>query len=161
MIRAIVNGAPWNPDAVAVAIMNSDGDNGPHQILHLGSSVASMARSWDNVEPCAEVQPTLMLQDAEARALLDALTRHYHGAEDTRALRRDYDAERKRVDDLTGHLAVIARALSTPSPSAAPPEAITVNVAGGTDGVAQQVAAEVQRHLRTGRQHGALACHET
>jgi hypothetical protein len=30
--------------------------------------------------------------------VLDALVRYYQGAEDTRTLRQDYDAERARVD---------------------------------------------------------------
>ena len=40
----------------------------------------------------------LSLRDDLARSLLDALTRYYHGAEDTRALRKDYDHEKQRVD---------------------------------------------------------------
>jgi len=56
-------------------------------------------------------KPTLTLTDDMARALMEELTRHYHGADDSRALRRDYDAERKRVDDLTGHLAFALGAL--------------------------------------------------
>lgn len=46
----------------------------------------------------------LRLTEDLARALLDGLTRWYHGAEDTRALRKDYDAERARVDRLLDKL---------------------------------------------------------
>ena len=46
----------------------------------------------------ADPGPTFHLRDEEARALLEALIRHYQGAEDTRSLRKDYDAERARVD---------------------------------------------------------------
>jgi len=69
--------------------------------------------SWDEMPADgALTEPTLTLDDDSAHALLDALTRHYQGAEDTRALRRDYDAERKRVDLLIGHLASVTGALA-------------------------------------------------
>lgn len=54
--------------------------------------------------------------DGEARALLEALTRHYSGTEDTRALRKDYDDERKRVDKLAETLSVIAKQATAPQP---------------------------------------------
>lgn len=50
-----------------------------------------------DVEPCR-------MTDEEGRALLTALNRYYEGGEDTRSLRRDYDAERKRVDTFIAHL---------------------------------------------------------
>lgn len=53
--------------------------------------------------------PTFRLCDDMARALLEELTRHYHGADDSRALRRDYDAERGRVDKLTDALIGVAQ----------------------------------------------------
>jgi hypothetical protein len=46
--------------------------------------------------------PSLRLPEYVGRPLLDALIRHYDGAEDTHNLRRDYDAERARVDRLIG-----------------------------------------------------------
>lgn len=49
-------------------------------------------------------EPTLRIPDALGRSLLDALTTHYGGATDLRSLRKDYDAERARVDRLIGHL---------------------------------------------------------
>jgi hypothetical protein len=55
----------------------------------------------DNVE--IDIDP-LVLTDDMARALLTALIRHYDGGEDARSLRRDYDAERKRVDVFIAHL---------------------------------------------------------
>ena len=57
-------------------------------------------------------EPSIMLGGEEARAFLDALTRYYHGAEDTRALRRDYDAERARVDSQSHLIADILRQLA-------------------------------------------------
>lgn len=47
----------------------------------------------------------LALDDEVARALHEALADYYGGTgHDTRALRADYDAERKRVDKLIEHL---------------------------------------------------------
>jgi uncharacterized small protein (DUF1192 family) len=40
----------------------------------------------------------------------------YQGAEDTRALRRDYDNERKRVDELTQVIADVTRTLAHGGP---------------------------------------------
>lgn len=56
--------------------------------------------------PATALEPVepLHLSDDDARALLAALIRHYDGGEDTRSLRRDYDAERKRVDLLISAL---------------------------------------------------------
>lgn len=58
-----------------------------------------------NPAPDAElkIEPLVLTHDA-ARALLTSLLRHYDGGEDTRSLRRDYDAERKRVDQFIAHL---------------------------------------------------------
>jgi hypothetical protein len=82
------------------------------RILRLGGS-DSFTASWDEIPADGEIiSPTLRLDDDTARALLDALARHYEGAEDTRALRRDYDGERKRVDGLIGHLAAVTRSLA-------------------------------------------------
>lgn len=70
---------------------------------------------WEEIPPGRMIEePTLRLGGEEARALLDALTVHFHGADDARALRRDYDHERQRVDTLIGHLGAISRALTAP-----------------------------------------------
>jgi hypothetical protein len=47
-----------------------------------------------------QLEPTLSLREESARALLQALLRYYQGGDDLRALRKDYDAERARVDKL-------------------------------------------------------------
>lgn len=87
---------------------------------------------WEEIPPTGVVdEPTLRLGTDEARALLDALTNHFHGAEDTRALRRDYDHERERVDTLIGHLAAIGRQLTAPDPP--PPPARLEPVRGGRE----------------------------
>ena len=46
----------------------------------------------------------LSVREDHARALLQALVEHFQGAEDTRALRRDYDHEKQRVDRLVDAL---------------------------------------------------------
>jgi hypothetical protein len=50
----------------------------------------------------------LVLTEDRARALLTALIRYYDGGEDTRSLRKDYDAERIRVDRLLNVVSDIA-----------------------------------------------------
>jgi hypothetical protein len=59
--------------------------------------------SWEPVDTTsgAIVAPSFQVPTEAARALMDALVHHYHGADDSRALRKDYDAERARVDMLT------------------------------------------------------------
>lgn len=59
-----------------------------------------------------DITPAVTLPYDSGRALLQALVEHYQGAEDTRALRRDYDAERKRVDHHVEVIADIARSLA-------------------------------------------------
>lgn len=43
---------------------------------------------------------SLTLPEDMARELLDALLRHFGGSAETQTLRKDYDAERRRVDKL-------------------------------------------------------------
>jgi hypothetical protein len=51
----------------------------------------------------------LRLEQDTARAVYEALADHFgHGTNDVRALRRDHDAERARVDKLTDAIITIA-----------------------------------------------------
>jgi hypothetical protein len=50
----------------------------------------------------------LTIPEGAARALLDALAQHFGGTGDTRQMRRDLDAERRRVDVLTHALITVA-----------------------------------------------------
>lgn len=95
-------------------------------ILRIEDPGSQTVARWEELPdpPAGVVEPTLQLGDDEARALLEALTSHYSGVEDTRALRRDYDAERKRVDDLTSALANLAQNLAAGRTST--PAALTV-----------------------------------
>lgn len=49
-------------------------------------------------------EPTLRLPESMARALLDALSAHFGGTGDMQTLRKDYLAERARVDKMIDHL---------------------------------------------------------
>lgn len=44
--------------------------------------------------------PSFRMDELHARALLEVLLNYYQGGDDTRALRKDYDAERVRVDKM-------------------------------------------------------------
>ena len=55
-------------------------------------------------EPDADAS-WLRIREDDARALYDALADHFgHAGHDTRALRKDYDAERARVDKMLAAL---------------------------------------------------------
>jgi hypothetical protein len=60
--------------------------------------------TYDRNNPVQPDDEPMRLRDDEARALLTALLRHYEGGEDARSLRRDYDAERRRVDAFIDYL---------------------------------------------------------
>jgi hypothetical protein len=61
---------------------------------------------WRTLEPATQAPPGLRIPDDVAKALLDALLDHYRGGHDARELRKDYDAERARVDIFIKHLTV-------------------------------------------------------
>lgn len=80
-------------------------DDGTRQVLHVdGDGV----QHWDNAPPAAAIEPTWTMDDEIARALLDALTRHYQGASDMHTVRADLLHERQRVDKLTDAVIRIA-----------------------------------------------------
>ena len=88
--------------------------DGMRAILHMDDSMMRWTELGppDSVVPDGVLAPTFSLPFDSGRALLEALTRHYNGAEDTRALRKDYDAERKRVDEQNRVIADIAQTLA-------------------------------------------------
>lgn len=59
---------------------------------------------WEAINEMAMTKPTLTLPNDVARALLDALTRHYQGASDMHTVRKDLIFERNRVDTLIAAL---------------------------------------------------------
>lgn len=79
-----------------------------HLVNHRGETV-SVGQPTDIVfatldEQSIPTPPTLRLPEDMARALLDALSRHFGGSTDVQTLRGDYLAERKRVDTFIAHL---------------------------------------------------------
>lgn len=103
-------------DCLEVFIINQA--DGLRRVLHLENATDLR---WDEVGPPGAaihdsiLEPTFVLPFDSGRALLEELTRHYNGAEDTRQLRKDYDAERKRVDEQGKIIADIARTLAEKS----------------------------------------------
>lgn len=65
---------------------------------------------WENIpeHPTVDFKPSFSIGAEEARALFEALAQHFHGADDARALRADYNDERKRVDKLTDAIVRVA-----------------------------------------------------
>lgn len=113
MIRVIVNENLMGL-GTTVHVVNTYENGLGNTVLRLDSGSGSCL--WEPYDPndlTAAPEPTFRLPAGVGRALLDALMQHYNGAEDTRALRRDYDAERKRVDDQMNVLADVARTLAT------------------------------------------------
>jgi hypothetical protein len=112
MIRAYVSEQAFGLN-VNISIVHHHNDDGTGQVDILRIADTGAYCTWEEVEPGTQVKPTFNLGHLEARALLDALHTHYSGVEDTRALRRDYDNERDRVDKLTDSLTSIAKALAS------------------------------------------------
>ncbi|MCW2496412.1 hypothetical protein [Jatrophihabitans sp.] len=85
--------------------MTRGSDNGPiHQVLQWEPLAV---RTYDATEGVTQPGGAdwLRLPEDDARALYEALADHFgHFGHDTRALRKDYDAERARVDKLITHL---------------------------------------------------------
>lgn len=111
-IRAHITQRFW-ADVVEVFIV--DHQEGQNRVLYMDGEDTRYAVRWEEHEhgvAASDIKPSLILPYDSGRALLQALVEHYQGAEDTRALRRDYDAERKRVDEHTKTIADIARILA-------------------------------------------------
>lgn len=81
---------------------------------------------WHDPDPTGATEPEypegmtpyLQMSEDAARALYEALAERFGGtSHDTRALRRDYDAERARVDKLTDVVTAIAAGFTGPATS--------------------------------------------
>lgn len=75
-------------------------------LLRPGVNDGLVNDSWEPLDETTDRPPSLMLDDEMARVLLDALAAYFGGTGDVQALRRDYDAERKRVDKMIDALIV-------------------------------------------------------
>ena len=80
------------------------GDHTRRQLLRLDGP----GRAWEEIDPATLAPATLTLPEEAARALLDALLRHYQGASDMHTVRADLLHERSRVDKLTDTLIELA-----------------------------------------------------
>lgn len=78
--------------------------------LHIVEPVDLVVTTTTLDEVAAWTEPTLRLPEDMARALLDALAGHFGGTSDVQTLRKDYLAERARVDLMIGHLTSAPRA---------------------------------------------------
>lgn len=110
MIEAYLNHG-YMADTVRIFLVRKT-DYGKH-VLHYSHEDRRL--SWDDIgeENTTDTPaPTIELPGEAARVLLESLVRFYQGSEDTRALRRDYDAERKRVDTQAQVIADIAQTLA-------------------------------------------------
>jgi hypothetical protein len=105
MIRVRV-GPDHLSGGVIVAITQQEENGHGRDILHVGPG---RERRWEPLTPGAFAEPTLAFDDDEAVLLMNALVSHYQGVDDQRALRKDYDHERGRVDRLTDALVGIAQ----------------------------------------------------
>jgi hypothetical protein len=96
---------------VGISILNeqpSDDGGAPFRRL-LRFNGDDMLRTWEEIDYNQPMLPTLTLGHDEAMALVAALTNHYQGVDNERLLRKDYDAERGRVDKLADAVIEIAR----------------------------------------------------
>lgn len=95
-------------DGVKVAVVLGTAEDGNRRMMRFREDGHF---DWEPVEPMIEHQPTLRFPDDIARALLDALTRHYSGASDLHTVRADYLHARDRHDRLVDHLIVVTNSL--------------------------------------------------
>jgi len=89
----------WQRCGLKVQLVRRPGDGTIH-VRDFGDPIVKTARLDESGSREIDAQP-LWIDEDEARALYEALADHFgHSGNDTRALRRDYDAERSRVDRL-------------------------------------------------------------
>jgi hypothetical protein len=99
--------------AFAISLVEHPGDSplaGQPRILRLtGGGEATSARcGWETFNADENVEPTMILEVPAVLALAQALAEIQAGTADYRALRRDYDDERKRVDRLLDTITAVA-----------------------------------------------------
>lgn len=93
-------------DGIAIHI-GYRADHASYWVKHFAADGTS---SMSKIEATQNADPSLRLNNEEARALLDALLRHYQGSGDYHTLREDYLHERRRVDALIASISIIATA---------------------------------------------------
>lgn len=81
-------------DGVAVHLILRNGDD----YRAIGQPAELVFRKLEDGDAATYTEPTLRLPEDIARALLDALAAHFGGTSEVQTLRKDYVAERGRVD---------------------------------------------------------------
>jgi hypothetical protein len=95
-IRGAVSHADWFNGTIHLHLGYRVGRGEVHAIETLGGEgIETTVRVAEGEEA-----PTLVIREDTARALLDVLTQHFGGTSNVQQLRKDYDAERDRVDKL-------------------------------------------------------------
>ena len=112
--------------SLAVSLVEQRDGERPTRILRILRGGDDTTYQWADVpdSPGEPVEPTLRIGDSEARALLEALARHYGGATDTQVLRAHLDHERQRVDELIGLMGAVLTNGMRRTPRRAPMEAL-------------------------------------
>lgn len=85
---------------IKVIVIRRNGDR-VEILKDLGSNTTFSV--WEAVDPNTQAPSEIRVPADVAKALLDALLDHYRGGHDARQLRKDYDAERARVDLFIKH----------------------------------------------------------
>lgn len=95
----------WQMGGVALAVLR-DRPSGARELLTwVAGEVKVLDREGSASDPAERWDSWLRIPEEDARALYEALGEHFgHAGHDIRALRKDYDAERGRVDRLIGHI---------------------------------------------------------
>lgn len=99
-------------DAFALSLVDHAETNGLTRpmILRLVPDATgdSVRGEWTEFDEHDTVEPTMHLSAREVFALADAIAEIRSGTSEMRALRADYDAERKRVDRLIDTISTVA-----------------------------------------------------
>ena len=94
----------WPRGLVAIAVLHERGQL--REVLQWPSPIE--VRTYDPANDGGVEGPDtdwLYIPEADAHAIYEALAEHFgHAGHDIRSLRKDYDAERARVDKFIGHL---------------------------------------------------------
>jgi len=83
----------WMRDKVAVLL--AEADDRWIDVIDFGA--VTVTRRERDARENADIEPLRLSHDM-ARALYEALAKHFGGAPETATLRKDYEAERARVD---------------------------------------------------------------
>lgn len=93
----------WPRDLVRIAVRRDHSGDVSEALVWGDTSVRVLSQNERAASPADDMW--LDIREDDARAIYEALADHFgHNGHDTRALRRDYDAERGRVDKLIAHL---------------------------------------------------------